>query len=340
MIKLNQINQLRLQKFKHNKRGLYAVYLIVLMTLLSFLAEFIANDKPLFVKYNDNWYFPIFSMPSETVFASPFDSPTDFKDPEIKSHIESNGFIVWAPIKFSYQSINYDSKYPFPAPPNRQNWLGTDQEGRDVIAIILYGFRISLLFGVALTVISSVIGIFVGAIQGYYGGWIDLSGQRFIEVWSGIPTLFLIILLASIVEPNFWWLLLITVIFGWMDLVGLVRAEFLRIKNFDFVRAAKALGVSNFTIMRRHILPNALISTLTFMPFILIGSITTLTSLDFLGFGLPDSYPSLGALLLQGKNNLDAPWLGLTSFVFLATVLSSLVFIGEAIRDAFDVNFE
>lgn len=338
MLTLNPINQLRLTRFRSNKRGLYALYVFLLITLLALFAELIANDKPIAVKYDGQWFFPILTVPSEKIFTQEFDSPTDFHDPYIKNLIEDNGFILWTPIKFSYKTINYESQFPFPAPPNGQNWLGTDQEGRDVIAILLYGFRISLIFGVALTLISSAIGIFVGAIQGYYGGWIDLSGQRLIEVWSSIPTLFLIILLASVVEPNFWWLLAITVLFGWMELVGLVRAEFLRMRNFDFVRSAKALGVSNFVIMIRHILPNALVSTLTFMPFILTGSITTLTSLDFLGFGLPASYPSLGELLLQGKNNLQSPWLGLTSFIFLGVVLTTLVFIGEAIRDAFNVD--
>ncbi|SES85161.1 ABC transporter permease [Thorsellia anophelis] len=338
MLHLNPINQLRLHKFKQNKRGVFAFYIFFLIMILAIFAELIANDKPIFVKFDGKWYFPIVNMPSEKIFTNQFDSPTNFHDPYITNIIENNGFIIWTPIKFSYNTINYASQFPFPAPPNKQNWLGTDQEGRDVIAILLYGFRISLIFGVALTLLSSSIGIIVGALQGYYGGWVDLSGQRFIEVWSSIPTLFLIILLASVVEPNFWWLLSITVLFGWMELVGLVRAEFLRMRNFDFVRSAKALGVSNFIIMKRHIMPNALVSTLTFMPFILTGSITTLTSLDFLGFGLPASYPSLGELLLQGKNNLQSPWLGLTSFIFLSIVLTTLVFIGEAIRDAFNVD--
>ena len=244
--------------------------------------------------------------------------------------------MLWTPIRFGASSINFSTDIPFPAPPSRQNWLGTDANGRDVLARILYGTRISLLFGLILTVCSSVMGVIVGAVQGYYGGRIDLWGQRFIEVWSGMPTLFLIILLSSVVQPNFWWLLAITVLFGWMSLVGVVRAEFLRTRNYDYIRAAQALGVGDRSIILRHMLPNAMVATLTFIPFILCSSITTLTSLDFLGFGLPLGSPSLGELLLQGKNNLQAPWLGIAAFLCVAVLLSLLIFIGEAVRDAFD----
>jgi microcin C transport system permease protein len=244
--------------------------------------------------------------------------------------------MLWPLIRYSYDTINYDLPVPAPAPPSQENWLGTDDKGRDVVARLVYGFRISVLFGLSLTLLSSLIGIFVGAIQGYYGGVIDLLGQRVIEVWSGIPTLFLLIIMASVIQPNFWWLLLITLFFGWMSLVGVVRAEFLRGRNFEYVMAAKALGLRNWRIMFRHILPNAMVASLTFMPFILGGSITTLTALDFLGFGLPPGSPSLGELLAQGKANLQAPWLGITAFLMIATMLSLVVFIGEAVRDALD----
>ncbi|GAL06677.1 oligopeptide transport system permease protein OppC [Photobacterium aphoticum] len=248
--------------------------------------------------------------------------------------------MIWPIIRFSYDTINYDLPGPAPSPPDAVNWLGTDDKGRDVLARIIYGFRISVLFGFALTVISTVIGVIVGACQGYYGGWADLFGQRFIEVWSGMPTLFLLIILSSFVEPNFWLLLGIMVLFSWMGLVGVVRAEFLRCRNFDYVRAAQALGVGDGRIMLRHMLPNAMVASLTMMPFILSGSVTTLTSLDFLGFGLPAGSPSLGELLAQGKTNLQAPWLGLSAFVVLSIMLSLLVFVGEAVRDAFDPHHQ
>ncbi|WP_250390602.1 microcin C ABC transporter permease, partial [Escherichia coli] len=262
----------------------------------------------------------------------------DYQDPWLKQRLEHNGWVLWAPIRFGATSINFSTDKPFPSPPSRQNWLGTDANGGDVLARILYGTRISVLFGLMLTLCSSVMGVLAGALQGYYGGKVDLWGQRFIEVWSGMPTLFLIILLSSVVQPNFWWLLAITVLFGWMSLVGVVRAEFLRTRNFDYIRAAQALGVSDRSIILRHMLPNAMVATLTFLPFILCSSITTLTSLDFLGFGLPLGSPSLGELLLQGKNNLQAPWLGITAFLSVAILLSLLIFIGEAVRDAFDPN--
>jgi microcin C transport system permease protein len=239
-------------------------------------------------------------------------------------------------IPFSYKTINYSLPGPAPSPPDAVNWLGTDDQGRDVVARLVYGFRISVLFGLVLTLASSIIGVAAGAIQGYYGGLVDISFQRFMEVWAGLPVLYLLIILSSMIAPNFWWLLMIMLLFSWMSLVDLVRAEFLRSRNFDYVRAARALGVGNLTIIWRHVLPNAMVATLTFMPFILNGSITTLTSLDFLGFGLPPGSPSLGELLAQGKDNLQAPWLGITAFVVLAVMLSLLIFIGEAVRDAFD----
>lgn len=336
MSRLSPANQARWARFRQNRRGYWSLWLFTLLLVCSLGAELVANDKPLLVRYDGAFYLPVWVNYSESTFGGPLDSSADYRDPWLAERLDSHGWALWAPIRFSYRTINFASDLPFPAPPNRENWLGTDSSGKDVLANLLYGFRLSILFGLALTLLSSVIGIMVGASQGYYGGRLDLWGQRFIEVWSGMPTLFLIILLSSIVAPNFWWLLLITVLFGWMGLVGVVRAEFLRTRNFDYVRAARALGVSDRMIMLRHMLPNAMVAVLTFMPFILCGSITTLTSLDFLGFGLPIGSPSLGNLLLEGKNNLQAPWLGITAFMLLAVVLSLLIFIGEAVRDAFD----
>jgi len=273
----------------------------------------------------------------ETQFGGEFPTEADYTDPYVTDLIEEDGYVVWPLIRFSYGTINYDIQGgSVPSAPDDINWLGTDDKGRDVLARIIYGFRISVLFGFVLTIVSSVVGGVVGATQGYYGGWVDLAGQRFIEVWSGMPTLFLLIILSSFIEPNFWWLLGIMVLFSWMGLVGVVRAEFLRCRNFDYVRAAQAMGVSDRRIMLRHMLPNAMVASLTMMPFILSGSVTTLTSLDFLGFGLPVGSPSLGELLAQGKANLQAPWLGISAFVVLSLMLTLLVFVGEAVRDAFD----
>lgn len=333
---LNPINQARWQRFKANRRGYWSLWIFLIVFIMSLGSEFIANDKPLLLRYDQQWYVPFLVNYPETTFGGDFKTATDYQDPLIRSNIEQHGWAVWAPIRYSYNSINFATKVPFPSPPSSQHWLGTDENGNDILAQVLYGLRVSILFGLMLTVLSSVIGITVGATQGFYGGKVDLIGQRFIEVWSGMPTLFLIILLSSVVQPNFWWLLAITVIFGWMGLVGVVRAEFLRTRNFDYIRAARAMGVDDRTIMLRHMLPNAMVATLTFLPFILCGAITTLTSLDFLGFGLPTGSPSLGSLLLQGKNNLQAPWLGITAFVVLAALLSLLIFIFEAVRDAFD----
>lgn len=333
---LNPINQARWQRFKANRRGYWSLWIFLIVFIMSLGSELIANDKPLLLRYDQQWYVPFLINYPETTFGGDFKTATDYQDPLIRSNIEQHGWAVWAPIRYSYNSINFATKAPFPSPPSSQHWLGTDENGNDILAQVLYGLRISILFGLMLTVLSSIIGITVGATQGFYGGKVDLIGQRFIEVWSGMPTLFLIILLSSVVQPNFWWLLAITVIFGWMGLVGVVRAEFLRTRNFDYIRAARAMGVDDRTIMLRHMLPNAMVATLTFLPFILCGAITTLTSLDFLGFGLPTGSPSLGSLLLQGKNNLQAPWLGITAFVVLAALLSLLIFIFEAVRDAFD----
>ncbi|WP_220265191.1 microcin C ABC transporter permease [Enterobacter sp. Colony194] len=336
MSRLSPVNQARWARFRRNRRGFWSLWIFAVIFVLSLASELIANDRPLVAHYQDRWFFPALVNYSESDFGGPLATRANYQDPWLAQRIEQHGWILWAPIRFGANSINYATDLPFPSPPSAQNWLGTDANGGDVLARILYGTRISILFGLMLTLCSSVIGVTAGAIQGYYGGKVDLWGQRFIEVWSGMPTLFLIILLSSVVQPNFWWLLAITVLFGWMSLVGVVRAEFLRTRNFDYIRAAQALGVSDRAIMWRHMLPNAMVATLTFLPFILCGSITTLTSLDFLGFGLPLGSPSLGELLLQGKNNLQAPWLGITAFFSLAILLSLLIFIGEAVRDAFD----
>ena len=338
MFKLSYVNQTRWARFRHNRRGFWSLWIFLLIFLFSLFAELIANDKPLLVRYQGHWYAPVIFNYSESEFGGPFATPADYQDPWLQQQIAQHGWMIHAPIRFGARSINYSTTQPFPSPPSKQNWLGTDANGGDVLARILYGTRISLLFGLMLTLCSCVIGVLAGALQGYYGGKIDLWGQRFIEVWSGMPTLFLIILLSSVVQPGFWWLLASTVLFGWMSLVCVVRAEFLRTRNFDYIRAAQALGVNDRSIMLRHMLPNAMVATLTFLPFILCSSISTLTSLDFLGFGLPLGSPSLGELLLQGKNNLQAPWLGIAAFLSVAVLLSLLIFIGEAVRDAFDPN--
>ena len=334
---LSPINQRRFARFKEHKRGWFSLWIFLGLFILSLGAEFIANDKPLLVKYDGALYFPILKRYPETTFGGEFPLQANYKSPYIKELIaEKEGWMLWPIIPFNYSSINYDLQVPAPAPPSSQNWLGTDDQGRDVLARVIYGFRISVLFALTLTLVSSMIGVFVGALQGFYGGWVDLVGQRFLEIWSGLPVLYLLIIMASFIQPNFWWLLGIMLLFSWMSLVDLVRAEFLRGRNLEYVRAARALGMQNSTIMFRHILPNAMVSTITFLPFILTGAIGTLTALDFLGFGLPPGSPSLGELVAQGKSNLQAPRLGISAFTVLALMLSLLVFIGEAARDAFD----
>ena len=333
---ITPLTRRRLDNFRANARGFWSLWIFLFLFVLTLGAEFIANDKPILVKYDDAYYMPIFNFYPETTFGGEFPTDTVYRDPHVIKLIKAKGWILWQPVRYSYRTINYELKVPAPAPPSTENWLGTDDQGRDLLARLIYGFRISVLFGLVLTILSSIIGVAAGAVQGYFGGWTDLLFQRFIEVWSGLPILFLLIILASMVEPNFWWLLGILLLFSWMSLVGVVRAEFLRARNFDYVRAARALGVGNPTIMVRHVLPNAMVATLTFMPFILSGSITTLTALDFLGFGLPPGSASLGEVLAQGKANLQAPWLGISGFVTLAVMLSLLIFIGEAVRDAFD----
>ena len=326
----------RIHKFKRNKRGYVSFWIFAAMFFLSLFAEFLANDVPLFIWHEGKPHFPIFKEYGETDFGGEFEMAADYRDPFVRELIEEKGWMVWPPIKYNYSTINYALPSPAPSPPTLDNPLGTDDKGRDVLARTIYGFRISVLFGLTLTIFSSIIGVFAGAVMGFYGGRIDILGQRFIEIWSGIPTLFLLIILASVIVPNFWWLLLITLLFSWMSLVGVVRAEFLRARNFEYVQSAKAMGLRDRRIMFKHILPNAMVATLTFLPFILGGSVTTLTALDFLGYGLPVGSPSLGELLAQGKANLQAPWLGITAFVVLALMLALLVFIGEGVRDAFD----
>lgn len=333
---LSPLNQRRWDNFKAHKRGYWSLWLFLILFGLSLFAELLANDKPLLVQFRGELYVPVLKEYPETVFGGSFASTTNYRDPFVSELIEKEGWMLWPPVRFSFQTINYNLAVPAPAPPSADNWLGTDDQGRDVLARIVYGFRVSVLFALVLTITSSVIGIIAGALQGFYGGWVDLAGQRFIEIWSGLPVLFMLIILSSVVEPSFWWLLGIMLLFSWTELTGLVRAEFLRARNLEYVRAARALGMSDTRIMFRHMLPNAMVSTLTFLPFIFTGAIGVLTSLDFLGFGLPPGSASLGELVAQGKNNLTAPWLGMSAFVTLSVLLTLLVFIGEAARDAFD----
>jgi microcin C transport system permease protein len=333
--RITPITRRRLDNFRANRRGFWSLWVFLLFFGASLFAEFLANDRPLLVSYAGNFYVPVLHNYPETTFGGDFPSETDYRDPAVIKLITAKGWIIWPLIPFSYRTIT-DAPGPFPAPPSATDWLGTDDQGRDVLARLIYGFRISVLFGLALTLFSSVVGVAAGAVQGYFGGTVDLGLQRFIEIWDGLPVLYLLIILATFVEPNFWWLLGLMLLFSWTGLVGVVRAEFLRARNFDYIRAARALGVSDPVIIVRHVLPNATVATITFLPFILNGSITTLTSLDFLGFGLPPGSASLGELLAQGKANLQAPWLGITAFLVLAIMLSLLIFIGEAVRDAFD----
>ena len=335
-MQLSPLNQRRFNNFKSNKRGWYSFWIFSFLFLISIFADFIANDKPLLVRYDNAFYLPIINEYPETIFGGDFETEADYRDPFVKNLINSKGWIVMPIIPYSYNTIIRDLNAPAPAPPSQKNWLGTDDQARDVLARLIYGFRISILFGFTLTFFSMIIGVSAGAVQGYFGGKTDLFFQRFMEIWSAIPTLYVLIILASIVQPNFWWLLIILLIFSWMGYVGVVRAEFLRARNFDYVRAAKALGVSNSTIMFRHLLPNATVATITFLPFSLSASVTALSGLDFLGFGLPPGSASLGEMVNQGRNNLQAPWLGLTSFFTLGLMLGLLVFVGEAIRDSLD----
>lgn len=336
MNSIQTIRDKRIAVFKENKRGYYSLFIFLFLFIFTLFSEFIANDKPLLISYKNEIYLPILNSYSEETFGGEFKSEADYKDEYVIELIKKDGFIIWPLIPYAYNTIKMDSTESFPSAPTSENLLGTDDQGRDVLARVMYGFRISVLFGLILTILSSIIGVIIGAIQGYYGGKIDLLGQRFIEIWGGLPTLYLLIILANYIDTTFWWLLGLLLLFSWTSLVGVVRAEFLRARNFEYVKAARALGQSDKNIMLKHILPNAMVATVTFMPFILSGSITTLTSLDFLGFGLPAGSPSLGELLAQGKANMHAPWLGISAFVVLSLLLTLLVFIGEAFRDAMD----
>ncbi|MBE6453449.1 MAG: ABC transporter permease [Alphaproteobacteria bacterium] len=321
-----------------NKRAKWSLLLFTCLFVLSLFSEFIANDKPLLLKYNDKWFFPIFSTYNETEFGGDFPTETDYKDEYILKNIKNNGKVWFTIIPYSFNTVDYELDKPTPSSPDKKHWLGTDDEGRDVLARILYGIRLSVIFAFTLTAISSIVGIMVGAVQGYFGGKTDIIIQRFLEIWESLPQLFILIIVASVFAPGFWLLLLIMLFFGWPALVGVVRTEFLRTRNFEFVKAAKALGVNDVRIMFKHILPNALVASITFIPFILSESIVALTALDFLGLGLSYEYPSLGDLVRQGKDNLQAPWIGISIFVVLSSLLTMLVFIGEGIRDAFDTR--
>ena len=354
------LNRRRWQNFKANRRGYWSFWIFMVVFLISLFAEFIANHRPLFIEFDGHLYWPSVVTYSETTFGGDFETAADYRDPYLQKLIaDKGGSIVWTPVRFSYDTHNLDLPTPAPSKPTwmltedqcapvvqkkgltgcrdlEYNWLGTDDQGRDVVARLIYGFRISVLFGLTLTIVSSIIGIAAGGVQGYFGGWIDLGFQRFIEIWTAIPSLYLLLILSSVLKPSFFVLLGILLLFSWVSLVGLVRAEFLRGRNFEYIQAARALGVSNAVIMVRHLLPNAMVATMTFLPFIVSSSVMTLTALDFLGFGLPPGSPSLGELLSQAKANVQAPWLGFTGFFAVAIMLSLLIFIGEAVRDAFD----
>jgi microcin C transport system permease protein len=359
---LSPINRRRLRNFKANRRGYWSFWIFSILFVVSLFAEFIANDKPFLIRYEGRFYFPSIVTYAETTFGGEFETAADYRDPFLQKLIaEKDGAIYWPPIRYSYDTHNLDLPTPAPSKPTwllteeecapvvqrkglkgcrdlEYNWLGTDDQGRDVVARLIYGFRISVLFGLILTIISSAIGVAAGAVQGYFGGWVDLLFQRVIEIWTSVPSLYLLLIISSVLVPGFFVLLGILLLFSWVALVGVVRAEFLRGRNFEYIQAARALGVSNVVIMFRHLLPNAMVATLTFLPFVLGGSVTVLTSLDFLGFGLPPGSPSLGELLAQGKANVQAPWLGLAGFFSIAVMLSLLIFTGEAVRDAFDAR--
>lgn len=334
---MSSLNRRRLAIFRSSRRGMISLAVFGLLFFVSLFAELLANNRPILIRYDGAFYSPMLRDYPETTFGGDFPTNAVYTDQELQTLIrEKGGWILWPPIPYSYDTVLKGDGRKALLPPSWEHLLGTDDQARDVMARLIYGFRISVLFGFALTLLSAVIGIVAGAVQGYFGGMVDLLMQRFLEIWSSMPTLYLLIILASFIQPGFWVLLGIMLLFSWMSLVGLVRAEFLRGRNFDYVRAARALGMLDVRIMFRHILPNAMTASLTFLPFILAGSVTTLTSLDFLGFGLPVGSPSLGELLLQGKNNLNAPWLAFTGFFIIALMLSLLVFIGEAVRDAFN----
>ncbi len=325
-----------LGKYIKNKRGKTSLFILGVIFLLSVFAEFIANDKPIVLKYDDEYFFPIFKVYTDARFGGDFPTEANYKDELIRKNIEADGFMIMPLIEFSYNTVDYELNEPFPAAPSSRHWLGTDEEGRDIVARLLYGIRLSFAFAFLLTFLSSAIGIFIGAVQGYFGGKTDILMQRFIEIWESMPQMFILIIVASVFVPTFWTLLFILLLFSWTELTGMVRAEFLRARNFEYVKAAKAIGVGNFRIIWRHILPNALVTTVTFVPFILAGAIVALTALDFLGLGLGHDYPSLGDLVRQGKDNLQAPWIGLSIFFVLSLLLTALIFVGEGVRDALD----
>ena len=335
-MKISSITERRLHNFRSNKRGYWSLWIFLVLFTITLFAEFVANDKPFLAYYKGDVYMPIFQAYPETAFGGEFLTEADYRDPLVARLINDNGWMIWPIVRYNHRTVAWDLPVPAPSPPDNEHWLGTDDQARDVVARLIYGFRISVLFGFALTIVSAVVGVTAGAVQGYFGGWLDLLFQRFMEIWSGMPILYLLIILASIVEPNFWWLLGVLLLFSWMGFVGVVRAEFLRARNLDFIRAARALGVSDTMIMFRHVLPNAMVATITLIPFTLAGSVTILTGFDFLGIGLPPGSASLGEVLAQAIANLQAPWLGLTAFFVIATMLSLLMFIGEAVRDAFD----
>ena len=323
-------------KYIKNKRGKTSLFILGVIFLLSVFAEFIANDKPIVLKYDDEYFFPIFKVYTDARFGGDFPTEANYKDELIRKNIEADGFMIMPLIEFSYNTVDYELNEPFPAAPSSRHWLGTDEEGRDIVARLLYGIRLSFAFAFLLTFLSTAIGIFIGAVQGYFGGKTDILMQRFIEIWESMPQMFILIIVASVFVPTFWTLLFILLLFSWTELTGMVRAEFLRARNFEYVKAAKAIGVGNFRIIWRHILPNALVTTVTFVPFILAGAIVALTALDFLGLGLGHEYPSLGDLVRQGKDNLQAPWFGLSIFFVLSLLLTALIFVGEGVRDALD----
>ena len=334
---LTPLTRRRIANFRANRHGWVSLWIFAALFVVTLFAEFIANDRPLVARVDGHWFVPVLVDYAESdVIPDGLPTEADWHDPTLVQEIAARGWMLWPAIPYAYNTVVLGLGQPAPSPPTARNWLGTDDQSRDVLARVIYGFRISVLFGFTLTIVASVIGVAAGAVQGFYGGLTDLLFQRFIEVWSGMPQLFMLIILASIIEPGFWTLLIFLLLFSWMGLTGVVRAEFLRGRNLDYVRAARALGVSDTRLMVRHILPNAMVATLTFLPFILSGSVTVLASLDFLGFGLPPGSPSLGELLGQGKNNLQAPWLAFTGFVVLGGVLTLLIFVGEAVRDAFD----
>jgi microcin C transport system permease protein len=327
----------RWHRFKNSRMGYVSLWIFMVLFGLSMCAELIANDKPLIVRYQGKFYFPIVKSQPEKVFGGDFATPTDFLDPDIRHNITSNGnWAIYPPIPYSYETLNYFSTMPNPAPPSFDNWLGTDDRGRDVLSRLIYGFRLSILFGLALTIVGVGVGIITGSLMGFFGGKFDLVSQRLIEIWSAMPELYLLIIFASIFNPSIWLLIILLAAFGWMGLSDYVRAEFFRNRALEYVRAARALGLTNLQIMRRHILPNSLTPVITFLPFRMSAAILSLTSLDFLGLGVPPGTPSLGELLSQGKSNLDAWWISLSTFVVLVATLLLLTFMGEALRDAFD----